>query len=158
MANCYRLRPTRRPQTATNSNQQQPIATNSKPTANQQHTNSKNQQQKPTANQQQTNSKPIAAHKLQTNWKPTANSQKQTNCKLTANQQQQQTNRKPTGNQLQPTARLLPANRFPLNRFPLSEFLVHPTSAYFAPNRAMDMHPEGIDLHPKVGAYMHNEN
>ena len=32
---------------------------------------------------------------------------------------------------------------------------LHPTSAYFAPNRAIDMHPKGIDMHPKVSIDLH---
>ena len=32
---------------------------------------------------------------------------------------------------------------------------LHPTTAYFAPNRSIDMHPKGVYMHPKVAAYMH---
>ena len=32
---------------------------------------------------------------------------------------------------------------------------LHPTTAYFAPNRSIDMHPKGAYMHPKVAAYMH---
>ena len=32
---------------------------------------------------------------------------------------------------------------------------LHPTTAYFAPNRSIDMHPKGAYMHPKLAAYMH---
>ena len=32
---------------------------------------------------------------------------------------------------------------------------LHQTTAYFAPNRSIDMHPKGAYMHPKVSAYMH---
>ena len=34
---------------------------------------------------------------------------------------------------------------------------LHPTTAYFAPNRSIDMHPKGAYMHPKVAAYMHHK-
>ena len=32
---------------------------------------------------------------------------------------------------------------------------LHPTTAYCAPNRSIDMHPKAAYMHPKVAAYMH---